>query len=499
MIQATLAATLVIPPSTGGDEIVALPDSVELLEVRSDLVDIGPEWLRSHFSGRLLYALRSRAQGGAFEGSVFERHDKLKYAARCYDLIELESPYDFAPDVLSEIPIEKRVVSWHGSAEDVSTLNAKFGELTSVPASLYKLVTIAATHNEELLPLSLLKSLNRTDTIAYATGPHGFWTRLIAPRLGAPIVFGRLPGGPEVPEEPTITKLIEDYGLPQIAPLEGLYGIVGNPVFHSLSPRLHNAAYLAMDYPGVFVPFHVESLSDFWHEIVEGEVLESLNLPLKGLTVVSPYKEAALRLAKSASPIARRAESANILVRDNGLWNADTTDSQVVLMAESNRGLQMNHKRAAVIGGGGAGRAIAVALDDLGATVTLINQGVERGDFATKLLGLPCIPFQGFSARGYDVVVNATPVGRDDGKVPFAVETLDKDAVVIDLVYGLEPTPLVRDAKALGHTVIDGREVLLTQVHRQIHLMTSREIPTNMLSEKLNLEIKHSDLAGCCS
>jgi 3-dehydroquinate dehydratase / shikimate dehydrogenase len=500
MIKATLVATLMMPPSTGGEELSALPNAVEWLEVRSDLMgDLDPDWLRSHFRGRLLYALRSWAEGGAFAGSPGQRQDRLRRAARSYDLIELEGERDFSPDLLARIPIEKRLVSGHGPASDLSHLKDRFTRLSAVPARFYKLVTEAAMSSDELAPLSLLNSLNRSDTIAYSTGPLGFWTRLIAPRLGAPVIFGLVPGGPVVPAEPTINKLIEDYGLPQLAPLEGIYGIMGSPVFHSLSPRLHNAAYRAMNYPALFVPFHVESFSEFWHEVVVGRVLESLNMPIKGLTVASPHKEAALLIAKTVSPTARQAESANILVRDGGSWKADTTDSEVVFMAERDRGVRMNQKRAAVIGCGGAGRAIATALDGFGARVALVNRDAERGRYASQLLGLPYIPLQGFSAEGYDIVVNATPIGRDDGAVPFEVETLDEDAVVMDLVYGSEPTPLIASARALGRVAIDGREVLLTQARRQFQLMTGKEMPAHPAHEKLGLELEPSDLAGCLS
>jgi 3-dehydroquinate dehydratase/shikimate dehydrogenase len=493
MIKATLVATLMTPPSPGGQELTALPASVEWLEVRSDLVgDLDPAWLRSRFRGRLLYALRSRAEGGNFEGSQGQRYDYLGRAADSYDLIELEGERDFSPDLLDKIPIEKRLVSWHGAASNLSELKARFGQLSSVPASIYKLVTQTTKASAELASLSLLNSLGRSDTIAYSSGPLGFWSRLVAPHLGAPIIFGSVSNG--IPTEPTINKLIEDYGLPLLAPLEGIYGIVGSPVFHSLSPRLHNAAYRAMNYPALFVPFHVDSFSEFWHEVVRGEVLESLNMPIKGLTVASPHKEAALLMAGAVSLMARRAEAANILVRDNGSWKADTTDPEIVFMAQRKRGIQMKQKRAAVIGCGGAGRAMAAALDGFGAEVSLVNRGAERGNYAAQLLGLPYIPLQGFSAEGYDIVINATPVGRDDGKVPFQIKTLSEDAVIIDLVYGSEPTPLVASAKAPEGVVIDGREVLLTQVLRQFQLMTGKEMPVSLVREKLGFEVEASDL-----
>lgn len=495
MTKANLVASLTTPLSPDGQELSALPESVEWLEVRADISgDLDPDWLRSRFGGRLLYALRSRAAGGAFEGSHDQRHVRLRRAARAYDLVELDGESDLTPNLLTEIPVVKRLVSWHGANAGLSDLKVTHARLSAVPASLYKLVTRAANYAQELSPLSLLDSLCRADTIAYSTGPLGFWNRLIAPRLGAPFVYGLVHADPTFPAEPSINKLIEDYGLPNLPPLEAIFGIVGSPVFHSLSPRLHNAAYRAINYSALFVPFHVENFVEFWREVVEGSALKSLNMPIKGLTVASPHKEAALLTTKAVSPMSLRAGSANILVQNNGSWKADTTDPEVVFRASRERGIQLKRKRAAVIGCGGAGRAIATALAQSEAGVTLVNRGAERGHYAAQLLGFPYIPLSGFSAEGYDIVVNATPVGRDDGEVPFNIDTLSSETAVIDLVYGSAPTPLVAGAMERGLPVIDGREVLLTQVLHQFRLMTDEEMPASLVRENLGFEAETSDL-----
>lgn len=486
MIKASLIASLVSPPASSGAELEALPDSVEWLEVRSDLVgEVDPGWLRNHFKGRLLYALRSQAEGGHYSDSRQQRHQRLANAAHSYDRVELEGNTDFARDLLDQIPAEKRCASWHGGPSTLAELKTRFEQLSSVPAAAYKLVTAARKIRDEFIPLSLLKALGRSDTIAYSSGPLGFWSRLLALQLGAPAIFGLVPQGAVIPTEPTVNKLIDDYGLPGVMPVSEVFAIIGDPIFHSLSPRLHNAAYRAMNYPALFVPLQVVSFEDFWQEVVCSRVLDSLGFPLNGMTVASPHKEAALLTAKMISPMSRQAESANILVRDNGWWKADTTDPEVIYMASRERSVQVRHKRAAVIGCGGAGRAIAAALVQSGAGVTLINRGSERGQHASELLGLPYLPLPGFDAGGYDIVVNATPVGRDSDEVPFDLETLNDEVVVIDLVYGARPTPLVGSTLEREQIAIDGRDVLLTQVLHQFRLMTGKEMPATLAGEKL--------------
>ena len=443
--RTSLVAKLSKPPATDGNELAALPKNVDFLELPSSLVDdLDPAWLRQHFHGEVLY--------------------------------EIDVERDLDEALLSRVPVAQRIVTWHGEVSDVAQLRRKLDEISTIPARFYKLVNKAGSISDEFLPLSLLKSIERKDVIAYAEGSLGFWTRLVALQLGAPAVCGAVSQG--LPSEPTVAKLIDDYGLPEFSPVKEIFAIIGNPVFHSLSPRLHNASYRAMNYPALFVPLLVDSFSEFWRDFVQAKQLDAYGFPINGMTVASPHKEEAFLTAKNVSSMVQQTQAANILIRNNGWWNADTTDPDVVYAASRNQNVSVREKRAAVIGCGGAGRAIAAALAESGAGVTLINRGAERGERAASLLGLPYVPLPDFDAKGYDIVVNATPVGRDTDEVPFKLERLSNDAVVIDLVYGSRPTPLVNNTLARRQVAIDGRDVLITQVRNQFRLMTGKEMPS---------------------
>lgn len=474
MAHTSLIASILDPPSPDGSDLTALPDSVDWLEVRADRVgDIDPDWLRNFFPGRLLYSFRTTDDDS--------RRKRLEMAARFYDRVELQIDTDQSKELLQQIPPEKRLLAWYGNVNDVSELEHRFEQLSSIPAAVYKLVTNPTTIEHEFLPLFLLKSLGRDDTIAFSCGPLGFWNRLVALQLGSPFIYGLAGKDSIVDMEPSIRKLIDDYGLPDVKDVKEIFAIIGNPIFHSLSPRLHNASYRSMDHPALFVPLRVESFAEFWNDFVLSRKLDSLGMPINGMTVASPHKEEALIKAKTVSEMARQAEAANILVRNNGWWNADTTDPDVIYTAAHDRSVPVKEKRAAVIGCGGAGRAIAAALVHSGAGVTLINRGAERGEHAATLLQLPYIPLREFDAEGYDIVVNATPVGRDSDEVPFEVERLNEDAVVIDLVYGSKPTSLVGTTRARQQIAIDGRDVLVAQVRHQFRMMTGKEMPDLIL------------------
>ena len=454
LTRTSLIATLSTALSPDGAELATLPRSVEYLALPADLFGtFSEERLRQNFPGSVLY--------------------------------ELDAKRDLDEALLRKIPVEQRIVSWNGVASDLNELQRRFAEISATPARFYKLVNTAASVREEFLPLNLLKSLGRNDTIAYATGSLGFWSRLVALQLGAPAIFGLVSPGPDA-GEPTIAKLIDDYGLPEVNSLKEIFAIIGNPIFHSLSPRLHNSSYRAMDHPALFVPLKVDSFAEFWRDFVQAKQLDALGFPINGMTVASPHKEQAFLTAKNISAMVQQTQAANILVRNNGWWNADTTDPDVVYAARSQQNVNVRAKRAAVIGCGGAGRAIAAALAESGAGVTLINRGAERGERAASLLGLPYVPLPDFDAEGYDIVVNATPVGRDTDEAPFKLERLSSDAVVIDLVYGARPTPLVHTTLARQQVAIDGRDVLLTQVRNQFRLMTGKEMSTAVALKVLN-------------
>ena len=379
--QATLVATLAAPPSADGAEVAALAGAADWLEVRADLTgELEPAWLRQRFPGRLLYTLRSRDEGGRCDAGAARRAERLTAAAAAgYDLVDLEAERDDDGELLAKIPAERRLVSWHGPAADLAALERRIEAMSEVPASLYKLVPTAVQPGEELAPLALLASLERRDVVAFAGGASGAWTRLLAPRLGAPWVYGATGERPAAPGQPTIAALRGDYGLPALPPAAALFGVVGNPVGHSLSPRLHNGAYRELGVPALYVAFEPASFGDFWLEVVENGLFDDLGLPLSGLSITAPFKRSALAVAGAASPLVERIGAANTLVRQEGVWEAESTDPAGIVHPLAARGVDLAGRAAAVVGAGGAGRAAAFALARAGAHVTLVNRGEERG------------------------------------------------------------------------------------------------------------------------
>lgn len=255
-----------------------------------------------------------------------------------------------------------------------------------------------------------------------------------------------------------------------------IFGIVGLATGRSISPRVHQGAYRALGLEcHHFVGFSIES---------EIELDQLLETPvLAGLTVVSPFKERALALADDVEPAARNCGAANLLVRTAGGWRAETTDAWGVLAPLQRRGIDLRGLRVTVVGCGGAGRAAAAGLRDAGATVRLANRHPARARYAAELLGLAWVELVDLDVSSCDLIINATPLGRDGEPPAFDARSLPRGAIVVDFVYAEQSTPLVRQARAAGHEVIDGREVLVVEVARQFERMTGHALSETVAHE----------------
>ena len=491
--RAELVATLTRPPGEDGGALAALAGRASWLEVRADLAgDLDPAALRREFPGGLLYTLRSRAEGGRGENDPAARQERLLAAAAAgWDLVDLEGERDLDPALLDRLAPERRLLSWHGQDADLPALQRRFAAMARTPARLYKLIPTAVRPGQALAPLQLLAALGRRDLIAFAAGSQGAWTRTVAPRLGAPWVYGAAGDRPGAPGQPTIARLARDYGLPALPPAAGLCGVVGHPVGHSLSPRLHNGAYRALGLPLVYVAFETERFGDFWIEVVESGAFEGLGMPLVGLSITAPFKRAALAVAGAASPRAETIGAANTLVLRDGVWEAECTDPEGVLLPLVRRGVALNGVPAAVVGAGGAGRAAAFALDRAGARVTLVNRTEEGGREAAATLGVGFEPLAGFDPGRFRLVVNATPA------LPFDPARLAPGAAVVEMTYrSAADSPLLAAAHAGGAVAIDGREVLLYQALGQFRLMAGRELPEALGRRLLGLDRTQPDGPG---
>jgi len=452
-----------------------LGDYVNLVEVRRDIFDFDLEEIKKVTGADLLFSLKSEDNGGFFRGSEALRIREFREASSVCDFFELEAGRDLIPEILDIIPPEKRIISWRGNTENYENLAKRYKKYQAVAARYYQLVICAKKSGDEIPVLQLLKNNSRNDLIAYATGPAGLWTQPLSAFLGSQVVPSSLNGEVNInyfsPEQ-----LIENYNLPYTYPVKLFFGIVGNPVFGSISPKLHNGAFRALNLPYLYLPFQTNTLQDFFDEVVNKDTLP---IEFSGLTVVAPFKEAGLITAgKTSDPDVTASEASNLMLnRKRGGWVAKSTDALGVIDALDEMAADWKLKSIVIVGCGGTGKTVAAALKRMKAKLTLVNRTVDKGLKIARALNLPFIPLDRFNPADFDVIIHATPLGKNKGEAPFDITLLKNDCIVIDHVYSLtDVTDLVKYCRLCNIPVADGVEMAEFQIKHQFRLMTSRKM-----------------------
>jgi shikimate dehydrogenase len=279
---------------------------------------------------------------------------------------------------------------------------------------------------------------------------------------------------------PSITPSHESSGWPSAG--TRLAAVIGHPVSHSLSPRLHLAAYRALALDWAYLAFDVPAAS------LESAVHGASSLGLVGLSVTMPHKDAAAQLATRRSPIVRKLGAANTLTFAGRQIVADNTDGEG-LIADLRQGVSFepSDRRCAVIGAGGAARAVVVALANAGASeVLVVNRTPSRAFQAATL-----VPGRGRVARpeeldAADLVVNATPVGMpaDGGRgAPINDEVFVDSSrfgsgqLIVDLVYDPPVTEWLAQAASNGARIRGGLGMLVHQAALQVEIWTGSRAP----------------------
>jgi shikimate dehydrogenase len=261
-----------------------------------------------------------------------------------------------------------------------------------------------------------------------------------------------------------------------------LYGIIGNPVSHSLSPVMHNAAFAELGENSVYLPFPVLDL--------EAGMQGLKAIGVKGVSVTIPYKEAVIPLLDAIEDVARQIGAVNtVVIKDVGGKKhlcGSNTDWLGACRALSEK-VRLRGARVVLLGAGGSARAIGFGLLQQGAQVVLSSRTESRGRALATDLGCFWCPLTDTDTLHGDALINATSVGMqpesDASPVPAAI--LSRFQVVMDIVYAPLATRLLMEAKAAGCQVINGLEMLLYQGVAQFELWTGKPAPVELMRQKL--------------
>jgi len=259
-----------------------------------------------------------------------------------------------------------------------------------------------------------------------------------------------------------------------------LAGVLGYPVTHSLSPALHNAAFAALSFDAVSVGLEVNEVG--LHAAVRG--LQAIGAV--GASVTMPHKHAVVELADECTETVRRLGAANCLTFVGERIHASSTDGQGLLDALAEQAnFNPEAKKVVLLGAGGAAAAIAVALCDAGAEVSIVTRRDEAADALVALAGSQARRGQPLDVREADLVVNATPLGMAGTAtaqdLPLDPKLLQAAQVVFDTIYAPRETPLLKAAAATGAVGLGGLSMLVHQARHQLQSWTGQVVEVGVL------------------
>ncbi len=466
---------------------VAAVASADLIELRLDrLSDVDEKQLANliaQLALPVIVAVNGPEAFGTFTGSAAERFAVLERAARAGAAF-IDIDWRQARELPSLPHSTRRIVSRHeqqsakSPAELLHELRASLRE-----GDLAKLVIEARDGVAALEVLALLESADG-DLIAFASGNPGSFTRLLAPILGSPFTYAAAdpPAGevlaPTAPGQLSASQLRAQWPAAGARASTQIFAVLGRPIAHSISPRVHGRALRALALDAVFVAIEVDDLP----ATLERCVAENW----RGFAVTAPHKEAAFALTRDHDARSLRARACNTLVRTAAGWRGCNTDVAGVrgALAHAAAGASLADKRALVLGAGGAARAALVALEELGLSATLSARESERAKLLASEFKAVTLPWED-RAQVFDILLQCTPASADASAPLILKNSIAAGSIVIDAVYRPLETPLIAAANKRGARTARGAEWFSSQAREQFEMFTHRPPPDGIMSEEV--------------
>ncbi|MHC4791069.1 MAG: shikimate dehydrogenase [Planctomycetota bacterium] len=484
----------------GGAEILELrTDYLQSLSV--DLVEKLVAEARSA-TGKavpIIVTCRDKRQGGAIDYPDKLRVEILTAALKAgAEFIDFEYENFLTAEnkekiklALSQTPKGKLILSTHDFETKFTNIDGLYHHILSVyRAAIPKLVYTANHINDCFDALDLLHRTTGQRTV-FCMGEPCIISRIIAKKLGSFDTFASIDDKTATaPGQLTIQQLKELYRYDSINSETELFGVIGSPVAHSLSPAIHNASFTKARVNKVYLPLLVEGGKQESDQFMQN-ILARPWLGFHGLSVTIPHKRNALDFVRenkgSIEPLAEKIGAANTLVidEDGGLsaYNTDCAAALDAIKSGFGKGVSLKDLPVAVIGAGGVARAIVAGLSDAGAKIKIYNRTVKKAEslaaeFDCDFAGLDELP-----KLDTKLVINCTSIGMhpntDSSILPK--EYIKKDMIVFDTVYNPADTLLLKEAKEAGAKTIDGLSMFINQAAAQFKLFTNQEADLKLM------------------
>ncbi len=441
------------------------------------------DFVAEHPECAILATCRRHQNEGKFNGSIEEQIRILDAAvdagARAVD-IEIES----AETSESRLEVLRGrtylLISYHNFT-GTPPMEAVLRRMSKIPADGYKIVTTARKPSDNLRVLGLAKSHLRTPMVLLAMGEIGFPTRVLCTPFGGIYTYAA-PTTAEGTASGQICsrKLRNLYRIEKLTKAAKIYGVIADPVRHSISPAVHNRAFQARRLDSVYLPFlvHPGQLKDF--------LMLADKLPIAGFSVTIPHKQKILRYLDIVDPLARRIGAVNTVWKKAGKWRGTNTDAEGVRVPLAKH-LRIAKSSVLIVGNGGAARGAAFTLADAGAQVSIVGRNPDRVRALAKSCGGEALLLEQAEARHFDALVHATPIGMfPNGNDCYFKGKLPAD-LIFDMVYNPLETVLIKRAQEEGKQVVSGLSMFIEQAVHQFEIWTGESAPRSVM-EKAALE-----------
>jgi 3-dehydroquinate dehydratase/shikimate dehydrogenase len=362
------------------------------------------------------------------------------------------------------------MISFHDFRRTPARPDAIVRRLAKYGADVIK---IAAQSNKLTDAARLLAATrHRKNLVAVPMGEIGLPARILALREGSELAYAAVADA-TAPGQLSVAEMRDLYRADRLDRRTRIYGVIGDPIAHSLSPQMHNAAFAARRVNAVFLPFLVRGVADF--------LAARAGFGVSGFAVTLPHKQKILRYLDGCDPLAAQIGAVNtVVVRGAGKLYGYNTDYVGVLRAVERR-VRLAGSRVLLLGAGGAGRAAAFALCEAGAFVNICARNAQKAKALARAAGAEAIARPHLRGEFFDAVINATPVGMSarDGS-PLRANELNCRAVM-DMIYRPMETPLLRMARHRGIETVSGIEMFLAQGAAQWEIWMGERAPGDVM------------------
>ena len=422
---------------------------------------------------------RPEREGGKFNGSEQDRLCLLQKA------IDLGADYvDVEYDSIKQITrrnSSKIIISHHNFKETPHNLSKIYDDICQQKPDIVKIVTYANDIIDNIRIFELLKSA-QIPTISFCMGESGYISRILTKKFGGFLTFASLEKGKEsAPGQLTVDELSKIYHFKEINEETKLYGIIGNPVSHSMSPAIHNASFIEKGLNNVYVPLKIANIDAFMRECRK--------IDFQGFSVTIPHKESVLPFLDDLDHTARKIGAINTIVNRKGKLTGYNTDCMAAVMGleysmkEANETL--NNKKVSIIGAGGAARAIAFGLKEKGCDITIFNRTIERAEKLSHDVKCKFESFEEIHQIDSDILINTTSIGMfpNVDQTPVSKDILKEGMIVFDAVYNPIETRLLREANENGCHTVNGLSMFINQAAEQFRLWTNIDAPIELMTK----------------